>query len=145
MKYTDWLIPRLRNLEAERRALVNIPDRIKALEISFGAIRAVATDGEPVSGGTSRREELLLENIAERDELKHNLRITRAEVRQVENALNSLSPEEKTVIDKFYINRPQNHVESLCQELHIERTQVYRIKDQALIKMARQLFGQVTL
>ena len=145
MKYTDWLIPRLRNLEAERRALVNIPDRIKALEISFGAIRAVATDGEPVSGGTSRREELLLENIAERDELKHNLRITRAEVRQVENALNSLSPEEKTVIEKFYINRPQNHVEWLCQELHIERTQVYRIKDQALIKMARQLFGQVTL
>ena len=145
MKYTDWLIPRLRSLENERRALVNIPERIRMLEMDFGAIRAATTDGDPVSGGTNRREEMLLENIAERDELKRNLAVTRREVRQIEGALDTLSREERAVIEKFYIDRPPDHISRLCEELHIEKAQIYRIKDRAMIHLARQLFGQVTL
>ena len=128
MKTSDWLIPRLRELNGEREALIAIPERIQTLKLSFGAIRAARTDGDPVSGGTNRREDALLANIAERDRLRQNLEVTR-----------------RLIIDRFYIDRPRDHVERLCEELHLEKSQVYELKNRALISLARALYGQVNL
>lgn len=145
MRYTDWLIPRLRELENQRKALENIPERIKLLEMKATAIRASAKAEEPVSGGTTRGEDRLLENIAERDELAQNLKITRREVQELEKALAALSPEEQRVLEMFYINRRQNYLEQLCAELCCEKSQIYRVKERALVKLARILYGQVKL
>ena len=145
MKYTDWIIPRLRDLENERAALQNIPERIRTLELAFAGLRAANTDGDVVSGGENHREDLLLANIAERDELKKNLEITRREVEQVDGALAKLSQEERLVLERFYIHREPGHVERLCEELIMEKSQVYNIKNRALVKLARMLHGQVYL
>ena len=145
MKTSDWLIPRLRELNGEREALIAIPERIQTLKLSFGAIRAARTDGDPVSGGTYRREDALLANIAERDRLRQNLEVTRREVEQLERALKKLSEDERLIIDRFYIDRPRDHVERLCEELHLEKSQVYELKNRALISLARALYGQVNL
>ena len=145
MKYTDWLIPRLRDLEQEREALQNIPERIRTLEIAFAGLRAANTEGDVVSGGENHREEALLANIAERDELKRNLVISRREVEQVDGALAKLSQEERLVLDRFYIHREPGHVERLCEELSMEKSQVYNIKNRAMVKLARMLHGQVSL
>ena len=145
MKTSDWLIPRLRELNGEREALIAIPERIQTLELSFGAIQAARTDGDPVSGGTNRREDALLANIAERDRLRQNLEVTRREVEQLERALNMLGEDERLIIDRFYIDRPRDHVERLCEELHLEKSQVYEMKNRALISLARALYGQVNL
>lgn len=145
MKYSDWIIPRLRDLEQEREALHNIPERIRTLEIAFAGLRAANTDGDVVSGGENHREEVLLANIAERDELKRNLVITRREVEQVDSVLAKLSQEERLVLDRFYIHREPGHVERLCEELSMEKSQVYNIKNRAMVKLARMLHGQVYL
>ena len=104
MKYSDWIIPRLRDLEQERAALQNIPERIRTLELAFAGLRAANTEGDVVSGGENHREEAMLANIAERDELKRNLVISRREVEQVDGALAKLSQEERLVLDRFYIH-----------------------------------------
>lgn len=145
MKYTDWLIPRLRDLEQEREALQNIPERIRTLEIAFAGLRAANTDGDVVSGGENHREEVLLANIAERDALRLNLEVTSREVRQVEKALSRLSPDEALALERFYIHREPGHVERLCEELSMEKSQVYNIKNRAMVKLARMLHGQVNL
>lgn len=145
MKYTDWIIPRLRDLENERAALQNIPERIRTLELAFAGLRAANTDGDVVSGGENHREDLLLANIAERDELKKNLEITRREVEQVDSALAKLSQDERLVLDRFYIHREHGHVDRLCEELGCEVANVYKIKNRALVQLARSLHGQVTL
>ena len=145
MKYTDWIIPRLRELGQERAALKNIPERILVLEMAFDGLKAANTDGTVVSGGENHREEAMLANIAERDELKHNLEITKREVEQVDAALAELSQEERLVLERFYIHREHGHVDRLCEELNMEKSQVYNIKNRALVKLARMLHGQVSL
>ena len=145
MKYTDWIIPRLRDLEQERAALKNIPERILVLEMAFDGLKAANTDGTVVSGGENHREEAMLANIAERDRLRLNLELTRREVHQVEKALSQLSPDEALVLERFYVHREPGHVERLCEELNMEKSQVYNIKNRALVKLARMLHGQVSL
>ena len=145
MKYSDWLIPRLRDLEHEREALVNIPERIHTLELAFVGLRASGTEGDVVSGGENHREEAMLANIAERDALRLNLEVTSREVRQMEKALSRLSPDEALVLERFYVRREPGHVERLCEELNMEKSQVYNIKNRAMIKLARILHGQVSL
>lgn len=145
MKYTDWIIPRLRDLESERAALANIPERIRTLELAFDGLKAANTDGTVVSGGENHREEALLANIAERDELKRNLEITRREVEQMDAALAELSQEERLVLERFYIHRELGHVDRLCEELGCEVANVYKIKNRALVRLARSLHGQVNM
>lgn len=145
MNYKDRLIPELKTLQDKREALINIPEQIKILEMRYGALRAARTDAQPVSGDISRRENDLLCNIAERDTLKADLTATQREVDLMDGALSKLSEVEQRVIDYAYINRRKNYIEQLCEELGYERTQVYRIKDAALIKLARKLYGKVEL
>lgn len=146
MNYKDRLIPELKALQDKREALVNIPEKIRILEIRYGALRAAQTDAQPVSGSSiSRRENDLLCNIAERDALKMDLEVTQREVDLMEEALHKLSEVEQRVLDYAYINRRKNYIERLCEELGYERTQIYRIKDAALIKLARKLYGKVEL
>ena len=145
MKYTDWLIPELKNLQAKKEALNNIPERIKTLEMSFTAIKATCTDAVHVQGGTNQREEMLLSNIAEREKLKNNLEVTQREVDLMEEALKTLSNDERLVIERFYVHRERYFVDTLSEELQLEKSQIYRIKDSALINLARKLYGQVEL
>lgn len=146
MNYKDRLIPELKALQDKREALVNIPEKIRILEIRYGALRAAQTDAQPVSGSSiSRRENDLLCNIAERDALKMDLEVTQREVDLMEEALHKLSEVEQRVLDYAYINRRKNYIERLCEELGYERTQIYRIQDAALIKLARKLYGKVEL
>lgn len=143
MNYKDRLIPELKTLQDKREALINIPEKIKILEMRYGALRAAQTDAQPVSGSSiSRRENDLLCNIAERNALKLDLMIAQREVALMESALHSLSDVEQRVLDRVYINRRKNYIEQLCVELNYEVAQVYRIKDSALIKLARILYGR---
>lgn len=65
-----------------------------------------------------------LEKITE-----ENLRFTE----DVEACLNSMPPREKEVLWQFYVDRGFDYIGSLCEKLGVERTQVYRIKDRAVL------------
>lgn len=146
MNYKDRLIPELKALQDKREALVNIPEKIRILEMRYGALRAAQTDAQPVSGSSiSCRENDLLCNIAERDALKMDLEATQREVDLMEGALHKLSEVEQRVIDYAYINRRKGYIEQLSEELGYERAQIYNIRKNAMTKLARKLYGQVKL
>lgn len=141
MNYKDWTIPRLKELPQLEKALENIPERVKTLEAEYTNIRAVRTDATPVHGGTNTREEMLVANIAEREELTANYDIAKRKVTQLHKALSELEDKECKVLELFYIHRCKNHVERLCTELCCEKSEVYRTKDEALVKLAKILYG----
>ncbi len=145
MNYKQYIIPDLQSLNAWRAALTTIPERIRALEMAYGAIRSAMTDATPVAGGTTVRDEMLVSNIAERDKLKSNLEITRHNVKRLESALELLPRDERIILERFYVNREKNHVERLMEELHYEKTQIYQLKERGLIDLARILLGVVEL
>ena len=110
MNYKQYIIPDLQSLNAWRAALTTIPERIRALEMAYGAIRSAMTDATPVAGGTTVRDEMLVSNIAERDKLKSNLEITRHNVKRLESALELLPRDERIILERFYVNRDKNHL-----------------------------------
>lgn len=139
-------IQRLRNLDAQRDALLNIPDRIKILELEHEGLKATATDGISVSGGgENRQEEAMLNNILKRQNLERDYERTRQEVEQLGAAMAKLSPTDRTVLEVFFVSRPRNYMDVLCEELHCEVAHVYRTKDRALLELTRRLCGQVNL
>ena len=145
MRYTDWLIPRLKNLEQVRYSIQSMEQRIAVLQSQFGAIRSATTDGTPVMGGTNTREDALIGNIAERQQLEKNLQFARAEVGELDAAMAQLSPDERTVLSRFYVSRVRYSAEAIAEELCCDRATVYRIRDRALVALARCLYGRVEL
>lgn len=146
MNWQKMSIDRLKEYEARQSALILIPEQIKTLESNFTAIRAARTDGEPVKESSgNKREDALITNIAKRQELERNLKIAEQEAEITAQGLATLTPEERKVLYKFYINRPRRHVEELCEELNFEKTRVYEIKDIALRKFTRAVYGVVEI
>lgn len=141
MNWKREAIDKLKNYEAHREALENIPKEIKRLESAYAGIRSAATDGTPVSGGGSTREDSMLSNIVHRDELKRRLREARLWVAQVDKALAVLDNEERLVLDRFYIHRTQDSVGGLCDRLSLEKTAVYDRREKALRHFTIALYG----
>lgn len=141
MNWKHEAIDKLKNYEAHREALRNIPMEIKRLESACAGIRSATTDGTPMSEGGSTREDFLLSNIVHRDELKQRLKEARLWVAQVDNALAALDDEERLVLDKFYIHQSKGVVDDLCGQLNIERATAYRRRDSALRRFTIALYG----
>ena len=141
MNWKREAIDKLKNYEAHREALENIPREIKRLESAYAGIRSATTDGTPVSGGGNTREDSMLSNIVHRDELKRRLREARLWVAQVDKALAVLDDEERLVLDRFYIHRAKGNVGELCERLNVEQATVYRKRDSALRRFTIALYG----
>ena len=141
MNWKREAIDKLKNYEARREALENIPKEIKRLESAYASIRSATTDGTPVSGGSNTREDSMLSNIVHRDELKRRLKEARLWVAQVDKALAVLDDEERLVLDRFYIHRAKGNVGELCERLNVEQATVYRKRDSALRRFTIALYG----
>lgn len=140
----DWkreAIDKLKNYEAHREALENIPMEIKRLELSYVGIRSAFTDGTPVSGDRDQRENVMLSNIVQRNELKRRLKEARLWISMVDKALAVLDDEERLVLDRFYIHRKKGSVGELCERLNVEQATVYRKRDSALRQFTVAMYG----
>ena len=132
---------KLKNYEAHKQALECLPKEIRRLESAYIGIRSATTDGTPISGGGSTREDSMLSNIVHRDELKRRLKEARLWVAQVDKALAVLDDEERLVLDRFYIHRAKGAVEALCESLNLEKSAVYDRRDKALRHFTLALYG----
>lgn len=141
MNWKYEAVEKLRQYEAKRQALRSIPAEIARLESAMKSIRSASADGTPVQGGGSGREDMMLSNIVHREELERALEQARAWVALVDAGLEILSPEERLILDKFYIHPEKGNVDRLCGELKVEQSSVYRRRDKALHHFTLSLYG----
>ena len=132
MNWKFEAIEKLREYEARKQSLTTIPDEIRRLELDYTRIRSATRDGTPVRGGGSTREDMLLSNIVHREELERALEMARMWVALVDAGMDPLTPEERLVLERFYMRPERGNVERLCQELGLEKTAVYDRRDKAL-------------
>lgn len=140
----DWkreAADKLKGYEAHKRALENIPREIKRLEGAFVSIRSATTDGTPVPGGASTREDAVLSNIVHREELERTLKQAKAWVKMVDSGLAVLDDEERLVLERFYIHQAKGNVDRLCEELGRVKSVVYDRRDKALRHFTIALYG----
>jgi hypothetical protein len=135
----------LRAYASRVRALENMKERISLLESKYKTVRSAMGDTDAVKGGGSKQEELLINNIAERERLKLNMRATAELVKLTRKGLDNLTERQIQILNSFYIEHYPGHVERLCEEFHVEQSQIYRLKDEALYRFTLGMYGIIDL
>lgn len=143
MEYWKYrAIDKLRDYTAQKAALLNIPDEIARLESEATSIRSATGDGTPVKGGGSRREDMLLSNIVEREEYRALLERTKYAVGVVDRGLNVLSPEERHILDVMYVVREKGYKERLMDEFGLQEiSSLYKRVNKALLHFTIAMCG----
>ena len=141
MNWKYEAIDKLKQYAARKSAVQSIPEEIRRLEMSISGIRSSTSDGTPVKGGGSGKEDIYLSNIVRRQELERSLENAKSWVAFVQRGLDFLAEDERLILDRFYIYPAKGNVERLCMELSCEQATVYRRRDAALRKFTICLYG----
>ena len=131
----------LREYGCIKESLINIPAEIHELETALHTIKSVTYDKTPVAGGTSGREDALINNIDRRGASCGKPEVAKSKVARIERGLAVLSDRERRVPTGFFMRRSYGHVEWLADELGYEERNIYKIKDEALLKFTLAMFG----
>lgn len=123
------------------RALKNIKERHRILKEEMTGLRGVSTDRIPTRGGSSRMEEALVNNIVERQKLELSYKLTQRLVTLTKQGLEALEPEERELLHRFYVEPQRYTADLLSEQLHLERSRLYRLKDQALYHFTIGMYG----
>lgn len=132
---------KLRRYNAMRLATINIPQEIQRLEIEARSIRSAKNDATPVAGGGNRREEAMINNIIERQELEWTLQQAQSWLQSTDRALTALNEEERQILHRLYIYPQKGGLERLCKDLDLETSSIYRRRDKALEHFTLALYG----
>lgn len=141
MNWKSEAIGKLKKYDAMRTSMDLIPKEIARLESEYAAIRSASTDGTPIRGGTSTREDALINNIVERQELAAALASATDWVQIVERGLSCLSAEEQKILQRIYIYPEKKAVLRLSEEMNLDQTNIYRRRDKALTLFTLALYG----
>lgn len=145
MNWKYEAIDKLKQYEAKKHAAASIPNEIGRLEQDMISVRSASSDGTPVRGGGSGREDAYLSNIVRREELERSLKMVREWLEFVQSGLDFLADDERMILDRFYINPAKGNVERLCMELNCEQATVYRRREQALQNFTLALYGCIEI
>lgn len=135
-------VDRLREYTAQRTAILNIAEEIARLESEATSIKSATTDGTPVKGGGSTREDRMLSNIVQRAELQLMLERAKISVRTVERGLSVLSSQERSLLDRMYITPERGAVKRIMEENGLlEESSLYRRVNKALVHFTVAMYG----
>lgn len=140
----DWkseAIDKLKQYEAKRESLEIIPKQIAEVDSTMASIRSARIDGTPVKGGGNGREDMMLNCVVRKDELRRCLERAGLWVEIVSRGLELLDPDDRLVLDRFYINPEKRAADRLAGDLGIDVKTVYGRKDKALRKFTIALYG----
>ena len=132
---------KLRRYDAMRLAAVNIPQELERLQIEAHSIRAARTDGTPVAGGGNQREEAMINNLIQRQELERTLQQAKMWLQATDRAMSALTQEERQILHRLYIYPEKGGLEQLCKELDMESSSIYRRRDRALKHFTLAFYG----
>lgn len=141
MNWRTEAAEKLRSYETMRAALGNLSREIGRLEAEFKAIGSPVFSGAAGGKDLRSREDSMMNNIVRRQELQWSLDQAQLWMQSVDAALHTLAPEEQGILHRLYIQPKSGAMEQLCDQLHLEKSSVYRKRDQALRKFTLAMFG----
>lgn len=141
MQWKEEAMEKLKRYGAMRTAEKNIPEQICMLEANAVSLRSSAALKMGGRGGVRAREDALINNMAERQELEWNLARVKQWLAVADRGLNALSNEELVILQRMYLYPERGAVNRLCGDLGVEQATVYRKRDKALRQFTFALYG----
>ena len=132
----------LSRLNHNYSAVKIIKSRIAEYEEKLSGCGKGTTDGAaPMRGGGNKTEMRWLNMISNIEDEKKRLRDVGRSIKRCETALSAIAPEEKSILQKVYIEG--RDVKDVAVSEHLSRSSAYRLRDRALINFTRAYFGTV--
>ena len=141
MQWKEEAIEKLKRYKAMQTALKTIPEQICMLQASAASLRSPSA---PKVGGSSNvrgREDALISNLAEQQELEWSLARVQQWMAVMHRGFDALTPEEVVILQKLYLFPERGAVDRLCGELGVEQATVYRKRDKALRHFTVAMYG----
>ena len=141
MQWKEEAMEKLKRYSAMRLAEKNIPAQICMLEASAASLRSSAAPKMGGHSGIRGREDALINNLAERQELEWSLARVKQWLAVTNRGLNALTNEELVILQRMYLCPERGAVDRLCGELGVEQATVYRKRDKALQHFTTAMYG----
>lgn len=138
----------LRAYPARKAALQNLKDRIATLQKGFDGLSGATADTVPVQGGGNRHEERMINNIVERERLQLNYEVDRTCVEIMDRGLSVLSEDARRIILAFAEAKRGGDcyvADRLAAEMNMDRSTIYRIRNDALRQYTLACYGVAEL
>ena len=84
-----------------------------------------------------------INTIAEKEQLQLNYRMAKQQLDWIDRGLQILEPDERLVLEGFYISTSPTAKDDLMDSLCIERSALYELKDRALRKFTIGMYGML--
>lgn len=143
MNWEKEVISRLKNYNYRKEAITNLKSRIGYIESNLISVKTVSIDKEPIKGGGSKQEDILINNIVEKDLLLRNLKYCQREVEELDKAFEILTNTEYEVIQKLYLVSYRINLKDICNEMGYSKSNIYNISHVATKKLALYLYGKL--
>lgn len=140
MLWKNEAMERLRRYHAMCAALENIPRELSRLRADRKRMRG-GISTMAVKGGGGRHEDALLDNLMQQQELEWSLKNAEKWVKITRQGLAALAPDEQLVLERLYMQPERNALNTLCAELGVEQSSIYRKRDSALRSFTLALYG----
>ena len=140
MNWKEEAIQRLTDYETMCTSVTGMRKEIKRLELeaqslsSSGLVR--------IGAGIDNREDRKINNLVRRGELSEALQQAALWVDVTDHALGCLNSQERQLLSSMYIRGDWGNASQLAQQLGIERSTVYRKRDDALRKFTLAMYGR---
>lgn len=141
MKWREMAIQDLRRYKGLLNGLRNIKERIEVAEMRSKDVRVSRLTDIPHSVNNNAPQDTILDNLVIKEKLKMLYTVDAKLVNIIERGLKALSEQERIVLYDFYVDRNENYILKLLQKLHLEKSQIYKIKDKALHKFTLNMYG----
>ena len=141
MNWKKEAVSLLTDYSAKQEAMSSLKERYRMLDAEMKSLRAGQSDKIPLKGDLSRAQDRLINSIAEKEQLKQNYAFVRQQLNWIDRGLSVLEPNERMVLEGFYISAGPRAKDDLMDALCIERSALYELKDRALRKFTMSMYG----
>lgn len=142
MNWKEEAAQRLGDYRYMRNAQGSIHREIKRLEKEAAALKSLNLDVVCTPNAPGRKEDRLLNNLVRRQQLEDSLEQVELWIDATDTALDCLKAEERQVLDRIYIHGDWGSATELAADLGLERSSLYRRRDDALRKFTVALYGK---
>lgn len=136
MKNND-IVKRLKNFKKIEKAIISLQRKLNELENNYYP-KSVSFEQRVTTSKVNNTEKKLINNIKKKDDIIDQIIALTEEKLAVLDLINNLSDcKEWLALTKFYVLCEP--VEIICKELRLSKTQLYRVRKQAIERLEAEV------
>lgn len=141
-----YLSDELRAYRDMKASIESMHEEIATIDFELTNISATNYDKDIISGsGENGQQERIVNALNRKHQVETDLRITEETVMLIEKGLKGITAAERHILTSMYINHDHKAAQKLMEEMHIESSQLYRLKNKSLLHYGMRKYGQIQL